>query len=259
MAALRRRHQADPVEGLADAVGERLRRHRRDRDRRGVRPAGGGAPLPGRDQGLLHGARPGAAGADRCPPTSWPPRATARSWAAASACRAAELLLQRIHEHKLPEEAFRWYIDLRTLRQRPPRRLRHGHRARRHLDLRPRAPARDDRLPADAVPDLPVATHSRRRLAARIFAPCRGLDREDQQRNHRTRSHPDERERFCSVRKHNHLHRRLNHEVQKGWRPDRVSSQFEEIRQREANDDREENGRERRLATALRRTGSGER
>jgi asparaginyl-tRNA synthetase len=25
----------------------------------------------------------------------------------------AELLLQRIHEHNLPEEAFRWYIDLR--------------------------------------------------------------------------------------------------------------------------------------------------
>ena len=25
----------------------------------------------------------------------------------------AELLLQRIHEHQLPEEAFRWYVDLR--------------------------------------------------------------------------------------------------------------------------------------------------
>ena len=57
VAALRRRHQAHPVQGLADAVGERLRRHRRDGDRGGLRPAGGRPPLPGRDQGLLHGAR----------------------------------------------------------------------------------------------------------------------------------------------------------------------------------------------------------
>ena len=28
------------------------------------------------------------------------------------------MLLQRIHEHELPEEAFRWYIDLRQVRQR---------------------------------------------------------------------------------------------------------------------------------------------
>ena len=47
-------------QGLADAVGQRLRRHRRDGDRRGLRPAGGRAPLPGRDQGVLHGARPRA-------------------------------------------------------------------------------------------------------------------------------------------------------------------------------------------------------
>ena len=57
------------------------------------------------------------------------------------------------------------------LRQRAPRRLRHGHRARRHLDLRPRAPARDDRLPAHAVPDLPLegpsASISRQTTSAR--------------------------------------------------------------------------------------------
>ena len=64
VAALRRRDQAHPGEGLADAVGERLRRHRRDGDRRGLRPAGGRAPLSGRDQGLLHGAGPGARRAD---------------------------------------------------------------------------------------------------------------------------------------------------------------------------------------------------
>ena len=44
------------------------------------------------------------------------------------------------------------------LRQRAARRLRHGHRARRDLDLRPRSPARGDSVSADAVPDLPVTT-----------------------------------------------------------------------------------------------------
>ena len=58
LAALRRRHQADPGEGIRDAVGERLRRHRRDRDRRVLRPAGRGPPLPVGHQGVLHGAGP---------------------------------------------------------------------------------------------------------------------------------------------------------------------------------------------------------
>ncbi len=48
------------------------------------------------------------------------------------------------------------------LRDVPARGLRDGHRARRHLDLRHRPPARDDRVPADAVPDLPVGMSSRR-------------------------------------------------------------------------------------------------
>ena len=68
-----------------------------------------------------------------------------------------ELLLKRIHEHGLPEEAFRWYLDLRRFGTLPARGLRDGHRARGDLDLRHRPPARDDRVPAHAVPDLPVA------------------------------------------------------------------------------------------------------
>ncbi len=39
----------------------------------------------------------------------------------------------------------------------PPRRLRDGDRAGDHLDLRDRPPPGDDRLPADAVPDLPLS------------------------------------------------------------------------------------------------------
>ena len=63
-----------------------------------------------------------------------------------------DLLLQRIEEHDLPQEAFEWYLDLRRYGSRAARRLRHGHRARRRLDLRPRARARDDPVPADALP-----------------------------------------------------------------------------------------------------------
>ena len=42
------------------------------------------------------------------------------------------------------------------LRQRAARRLRHGHRARRLVDLRPRTPARSDSVPADAVQAVSV-------------------------------------------------------------------------------------------------------
>ena len=42
-----------------------------------------------------------------------------------------DLLLQRIKEHDLPQEAFEWYLDLRRYGHRAARRLRHGHRARR--------------------------------------------------------------------------------------------------------------------------------
>jgi asparaginyl-tRNA synthetase len=56
------------------------------------------------------------------------------------------LLLQRIHEHGLPEEAFKWYLDLRKF----------GSVPRRGLDLRPRARARNDSVPANAAPPVPL-------------------------------------------------------------------------------------------------------
>ena len=52
-----------------------------------------------------------------------------------------DLLLKRIEEHKLPREALRVVPRPAALRQRAARRVRHGHRARRLLDLRPRTPA----------------------------------------------------------------------------------------------------------------------
>ncbi len=66
-----------------------------------------------------------------------------------------DLLLQRIKEHNLPQEAFEWYLDLRRYGTVPHCGLRHGHRARRRLDLRPRAHPGDDPVPANAVSDYP--------------------------------------------------------------------------------------------------------
>ena len=63
-----------------------------------------------------------------------------------------DVLLQRIKDHNLPQEAFEWYLDLRRFGSVPHGGLRHGHRARRRLDLRPRARARSDAVPAHDVP-----------------------------------------------------------------------------------------------------------
>ena len=80
-----------------------------------------------------------------------------------------DLLLQRIKEHNLPQEAFEWYLDLRRYGTRAARRLRHGHRARRRLDLRARARARDDSVSADAVPDCIRRLRSCRLEAQRTY------------------------------------------------------------------------------------------
>ena len=111
--ALRGRDGAAAREGLADAAGQRLRRHRRDGDRGAVRPPGGRAPLPRRRSrpSTWRPTRRTRSTASR--PTSSRPRATARSSAAASAWPTRSCCCKRIHEHNLPEEAFRWYLDLR--------------------------------------------------------------------------------------------------------------------------------------------------
>ena len=70
-----------------------------------------------------------------------------------------DLLLQRIKEHNLPPEAFEWYLDLRRYGIGAARRLRHGHRALRHVDLRPRARPRDHSVSADAVSAVSMNSH----------------------------------------------------------------------------------------------------
>ena len=72
-----------------------------------------------------------------------------------------DLLLQRIKEHKLPQEAFEWYLDLRRYGTVPHGGFGMGIERVRRLDLRARARARDDPVSADAVPAVSVDGWSR--------------------------------------------------------------------------------------------------
>ena len=101
---------------------------------------------PDRDQGVLHAARSASGRKWRWASTCSRPKATARSSAAASAFTISTAARKRIEEHNLPHEAFEWYLDLRRYGTRAARRLRHGHRALRRLDLRARARARNHRV-----------------------------------------------------------------------------------------------------------------
>jgi asparaginyl-tRNA synthetase len=107
------------------------------------------------DQGLLHGARPGAAGAHAFGRHPGPGglRRDRRRRRAHVERRPAPAAHPRA---PAPGGGLPLVRGPAPLRQRAPRRLRHGHRAPGHLDLRPGAPAGDDRVPADALSDLSV-------------------------------------------------------------------------------------------------------
>ena len=62
-----------------------------------------------------------------------------------------ELLLERIREHGLPQGSLRLVHRPAQVRHGAARRLRHGYRAVRSVDLRPGARAGDDCVPAHAV------------------------------------------------------------------------------------------------------------
>ncbi len=62
-----------------------------------------------------------------------------------------DLLLQRIHEHNLPQEAFDWYLDLRRYGSVPHSGFGMGIERVVTLDLRPRARARNDPVSEDVV------------------------------------------------------------------------------------------------------------
>ena len=78
-----------------------------------------------------------------------------------------DLLLQRIKEHHLPQETFEQGRSV-ALRHGAPRRLWHGNRARRRLDLRPRARPRNDPVPAYAVQAVSVGCRGARPVTMKI-------------------------------------------------------------------------------------------
>ena len=77
-----------------------------------VRSAGHGASLSGGDQGVLHEAGPRARrlalGVDVLAPEGY-----GEIIGGGERLADLDLLLARIKEHELPQEAFEWYLDLR--------------------------------------------------------------------------------------------------------------------------------------------------
>ena len=69
-------------------------------------------PLPGRDQGVLHEARPERPDIALCVDVL-APEGYGEIIGGGQRVDDYDLLLQRIEEHKLPQEAFEWYLDLR--------------------------------------------------------------------------------------------------------------------------------------------------
>ena len=71
-----------------------------------------GASLSREGEGFLHGARPAAPDLALCVDVL-APEGYGEIIGGSQRMASYELLLQRIHEHGLPEEAFKWYLDLR--------------------------------------------------------------------------------------------------------------------------------------------------
>ncbi len=67
-----------------------------------------------------------------------------------------DLLKQRIEDHNLPLDAFKWYLDLRKYGSVPHAGFGMGIETSRSLDLRTRSRAGDDSVCQDPQPHLPV-------------------------------------------------------------------------------------------------------
>ena len=149
---LRRSGEDPDGQGAALRVRRRPWRDRRDRPLRAVRSSGVRDALSGGGEGVLHEAGRRAAG-----------QGLVRRRARAGGLR-RDHRRRPAHRRLRPAGAadqgaqpaarsLRVVPGSPPLRLGPPRRLRHGHRARRLLDLRPRARARDDSLSEDALSD----------------------------------------------------------------------------------------------------------
>ncbi len=83
-----------------------------------------------------------------------------------------DLLLARIKQHELPQEAFEWYLDLRRYGTVPHGGFGMGIERVRDVAVRPRTRPRDHPLPAHAVPLVSVVTGTSPAGAGYIASPC---------------------------------------------------------------------------------------
>ena len=152
---LRRRGEDAAGQGAADSVGRRFRRPRRDDAVGTVRPAGDGAPLPAAIKAFYMKPDPERAdlalGVDVLAPEGY-------GEIIGGGERLADLRSAAPADQGTQPAAGSVRVVSRSppLRHRAARRLRHGHRARRRVDLQARTRARDDSVSAHAVPAVSV-------------------------------------------------------------------------------------------------------
>ena len=169
---VRRGDRAPPGERPPRGEGRRrLRRRRGDGHLAQVRPPGHRPPLPDGAEGVLLQARRRRIPSSRSTWTCSRPRGTARSSAAGSARTTSASSRPRSTQHKLPRDAFEWYLDVRRYGTFPHAGFGLGHRADRRVDLRAAARAGDDPVPAHAQPAIPVEILTGSREAGKIQLP----------------------------------------------------------------------------------------
>ena len=93
-------------------MGRRPRLARRNLSLVAVRKPGDGPSLSREDESVLHGARSAASRLALCVDVL-APEGYGEIIGGSQRMASYELLVQRIQEHNLPEEAFKWYLDLR--------------------------------------------------------------------------------------------------------------------------------------------------
>ena len=155
-----RRRRSSKKKGLPVRVGRRLRRARRDGAVGGVRPARSACTaIPSAVKAFYMKPDPERPDVALCVDVL-APEGYGEIIGGGQRLDDYDLLVAADQGAQPAAGSVRVVSRSAPLRQRAARRLRHGHRARRDLDLRHRSPARGDSVSADAVPDLSVTTRS---------------------------------------------------------------------------------------------------
>ena len=148
---VRRGGEDSARQGTALRMGRRSWRHRRDDSVAALRPAGGDSPVSGKREAVLHGIGSPAARA-RAVRRHARARGHRRDHRRQPAPRELRRAAAAHQGSQSPAGSVRVVSRPAPLRIGAARRFRHGHRAGRRMDLRPRARARSYAVPANDVP-----------------------------------------------------------------------------------------------------------